>query len=151
MHEETSDIWRDYCTFLNCLCLALEHLTLPEKRNADHEKNIENPQLYNLLVPLRMEMQQCPEKNWSIQVLCQRIHVSRSYLQRMYKTYFGKSIFEELINFRIQKAKELLRDTELLISEVAVSSGYGSYAHFANQFKSQEGITPSEYREKFGS
>lgn len=141
----------EYCTFLNCLCLALENLTLHGKRNTDREKSVENPQLYNQLMLMRKEMQQCPEKNWSIQVLCQRTHVSRSYLQRMYKTYFDKSIFEELIDFRMQKAKELLRDTELSISEIAVSSGYSSYAHFANQFKAQEGITPSGYREKFGT
>ena len=138
----------EYCTFLNCLCLALEHLTLPGKRDTDREKSIENPQLFEALVPLREEMQQHPEKDWSIQVLCQHTHISRSYLQRMYKTYFGKSIFEELIDFRMQKAKALLRDTELSISEVAAACGYGSYSHFANQFKSQEGITPSGYREK---
>lgn len=138
----------EYCTFLNCLCLALEHLTLPGKRDTDREKSIENPQLFEALVPLREEMQQHPEKDWSIQGLCQHTHISRSYLQRMYKTYFGKSIFEELIDFRMQKAKALLRDTELSISEVAAACGYGSYSHFANQFKAQEGITPSGYREK---
>lgn len=62
----------------------------------------------------------------------------------MYKTYFDKSIFEEMIDFRMQKAKKLLRETELSITEIAISSGYGSYAHFANQFKAQEGITPSK-------
>ena len=138
----------EYCTFLSCFCLALEHLTFLKKKNINHEKSIENPQLYNLLVPLREEMQQHPEKDWSIQVLCQHTHISRSYLQRMYKIYFNKSIFEELIDFRLQKAKELLRNTELSISNIAVQCGYRSYAHFANQFKAQEGVTPSAYREQ---
>lgn len=91
-------------------------------------------------------MQQHPESNWNVQKLCERTHVSRSYLQRMYKRYFGKSIFGELIDFRLQKAKELLSCTEYLISQIAELCGYETYAHFAVQFKAQEGITPSTFR-----
>ena len=64
----------------------------------------------------------------------------------MYKRYFGKSVFEELIDFRLQKAKDLLCSTEFPISQIAELCGYETYAHFAKQFKAQEGVTPSEYR-----
>ncbi|MBP3267420.1 MAG: helix-turn-helix transcriptional regulator, partial [Ruminococcus sp.] len=72
------------------------------------------------------------------------------YLQRMYKKYFGKSIFEELIQFRLKKAKELLSSTDFTISQIAEMCGYATYAHFAKQFKACEGVTLSEYRKKFG-
>ena len=94
-------------------------------------------------------MQQHPEADWSVQELCGHTHVSRSYLQRMYKKYFGKSIVEELIDFRLQKAKELISSTDLTMSHIAELCGYASYAHFAKQFKVNEGMTLSEYRQRY--
>ena len=93
-------------------------------------------------------MQQHPEIDWKISELCRRTHISRSYLQRMYKRYFSKSIFEELIDFRVQKAKELLANTDHTIAAVADLCGYASYTHFAKQFRSLEGIAPSEYQKQ---
>ena len=139
----------EYCTWISYLCLALEQLAEKRKlrpQNADDRKEPENPQLYRQLLRIREEMQQHPESDWNVQKLCERTHISRSYLQRMYKRYFGKSVFEELIDFRLQKAKELLASTEYPISQIAELCGYETYAHFAKQFKAQEGVTPSEYR-----
>ena len=139
----------EYCTLISYLCLALDQLE--EKRrlrpqNEDGGKEPENPQLYRQLLLIREEMQQHPEADWNVQKLCERTHVSRSYLQRMYKRYFGKSIFGELIDFRLQKARALLSSTEYPISQIAELCGYETYAHFAKQFKAQEGVTPSEFR-----
>ena len=139
----------EYCTFINYLCLALDQLEEKTKlrmQNTGGMKGTENPQLYRQLIQIREEMLQHPEEDWNVQKLCARTHVSRSYLQRMYKRYFTKSIFEELIDFRLQKAKELLSSTEHPISQIAELCGYESYAHFAKQFKAREGVTPSEYR-----
>ena len=139
----------EYCTLISYLCLALDQLE--EKRRLrpqrpDGGKEPENPQLYRQLLLIREEMQQHPEADWNVQKLCERTHVSRSYLQRMYKRYFGKSIFGELIDFRLQKARALLSSTDYPISQIAELCGYETYAHFAKQFKAQEGVTPSEFR-----
>ena len=139
----------EYCTLISYLCLALDQLEEKRKlmpQNADGRKKPENSQLYRQLLRIREEMQQHPELDWNVQKLCERTHISRSYLQRMYKRYFGKSVFEELIDFRLQKAKDLLCSTEFPISQIAELCGYETYAHFAKQFKAQEGVTPSEYR-----
>ena len=141
----------EYCTWISYLCLALEQLAEKRKlrpQNADDRKEPENPQLYRQLLRIREEMQQHPESDWNVQKLCERTHISRSYLQRMYKRYFGKSVFEELIDFRLQKAKDLLGSTEFPISQIAELCGYETYAHFAKQFKAQEGVTPSAFRNK---
>ena len=139
----------EYCTFISYLCLAFEQLTEKttlRSQNTGRAKEEENTQLYRQLVQIRTEMQQHPENDWSVAELCRRTHVSRSYLQRMYKSYFAKSIFEELIDFRLQKAMTLLHSTSRTISQIAEDCGYASYAHFAKQFKAQKGITPSAYR-----
>ena len=139
----------EYCTFISYLCLAFDQLEEKGKlkpQNADNMKGTENLQLYQQLLQIREEMQQHPEFDWNVQKLCERTNVSRSYLQRMYKRYYGKSIFEELIDFRLQKAKKLLSSTKYPISQIAELCGYETYAHFAKQFKTQEGISPSDYR-----
>ena len=142
----------EYCTLIGYLCLALDQLeerSVLRAQTGVSAKDVENPQLYQQLGQLREEMQQHPEADWSVQELCGHTHVSRSYLQRMYKKYFGKSIVEELIDFRLQKAKELISSTDLTMSHIAELCGYASYAHFAKQFKVNEGMTLSEYRQRF--
>ena len=93
-------------------------------------------------------MHDAPEKEWSIDGICKSINVSRSYLQRMYRHFFGRSIFEELISCRIEKAKRLLIKTSSSVSEIAELCGYASYNHFVRQFRSYENMTPTEYRKR---
>ncbi|MBR3630451.1 MAG: substrate-binding domain-containing protein [Oscillospiraceae bacterium] len=141
----------EYCTLISYINLALDQLQEKYRLRSQQSgrmQNVENPQLYRKLEQLREEMQQRPEEDWSVQVLCWKTNVSRSYLQRIYKRYFGKSIFEELIDFRLQKAKNLLETTDLSIARIAELCGYASYTHFAKQFKAHEGITLSMYREQ---
>ena len=49
---------------------------------------------------------------------------------------------------RMQKAKFLLKNEDLSISEIAFKVGFSSQAYFATVFKSKFAVTPSEYREK---
>ena len=138
-----------YCTLLSYLCLAFDQLEEKGRLRAQCPPSlpeVEDSPLYRGLAAIRDEMQQHPEADWSIAVLCDRTHVSRSYLQKMYKRYFDRSIFEDLIAFRLQRAKALLADTDLTLSEIAERCGYASYAHLAKQFKANEGVTLSAYR-----
>ena len=59
-----------------------------------------------------------------------------------------KSIFEELIQFRVELAKRLLRETDLSLSEITEQCGYSTESYFMKQFKSVTGITPTEYRKQ---
>ena len=141
----------EFCTFIAYLSLALERLEQCSKLrsvSAVSEDDTENPQLYRQLDQMRQEMKKRPENDWSVTEFCRRTNVSRNYLQKMYRQYFGMNIPEELILFRLEKAKELLSTTNLTISRIAELCGYASYSHFAKQFKASEGVTLSEYREK---
>ena len=44
---------------------------------------------------------------------------------------------------------KFISDTDLTMSQIAERCGYASYAHFAKQFKVNEGMTLSEYRQRF--
>ena len=103
--------------------------------------------LYEKLYNLRKELENYPEKNWTIDIMCNMLHISRSTLQKNYKAFFGKSIIDELIKFRITKAKQLLINTNYSLTKIAEICGYSSDTYLIKQFKRTEGITPKEYRE----
>ena len=66
-------------------------------------------------------------------------------LSRTFKKVTGKNFVEYVTELRMNKAKELLRDTQLKMNEVAEAVGY-KQSYFNRMFKKQEGLTPGEYR-----
>ena len=97
---------------------------------------------------LRRKLETSPEDYPNIDAICSSVNMSRSSLQKNYRECFGLSIYDELIHFRIEKAKRLLSDTSFSITEISVMCGYSSDSYFMKQFKKLTGFTPSEYRSK---
>ena len=108
---------------------------------------ISNPQFEKLCL-LRNRIKKNPELPWSISEIAESLYLSKSYLQKIYKSYFGKSIIEEMIQFRIENAKTLLSQTDMTVTEISRECGYSSYNYFVRQFRSSEGCSPSEYRDE---
>ena len=117
--------------------------------NYNISENSANPQFEKLCM-LRSRIMKNPENPWNISEIAESLYLSKSYLQKIYKSYFNKSIIEEMIQFRIEKAKELLTNTDMTVTEISKECGYSSYNYFVRQFKISEGISPSEYRTKNG-
>ncbi len=76
------------------------------------------------------------------------VNMNGSALCRHFKSKAGKSIFNYLLDYRIDYAKELLTSNDTLISEVAYSSGFSSIPNFNVQFKRVTGVSPSQYRQE---
>lgn len=75
-----------------------------------------------------------------------QIYVSQWHLSKLLNRYTGKSFSELLNNVRVERAKELLDDPALRISDVAEEVGFLDVAHFSRVFKKQTGISANEYR-----
>lgn len=71
-------------------------------------------------------------------------------ISKRLKRNFGLSFSEYLGRLRIDKAKDMLRRTQLSATEVAHRVGIRDQSHFSKLFKKFEGTTPSEYRERYG-
>lgn len=110
------------------------------------EKMQNSSRLIEKLCIIREKLRNNPQNEWSIDGISEEFHVSKSHLQKSYKSYFGSSIIDDLIHMRMNMAKNLLEETELSIREIAEKCGYSSYLYFTRQFKKFEGITPSAYR-----
>ena len=86
----------------------------------------------------------------SAQELSQRVYVTPQYLSRLFIRFLGCSVYEYLINYRIAKAKELLRFGDSLeIQQIALRVGFESSSHFIDMFKKRVGVTPYRFREQY--
>jgi len=80
--------------------------------------------------------------------LAEIVYLSPSYLSRLYKQSTGLSLTEYITNARLQRAKQLLRETPQKIHDVAAEVGFESPSYFTRFFKKMTNLTPQEYREQ---
>jgi len=83
----------------------------------------------------------------NLETIARRSYLSPNYFCEVFKAETGVTFTEYLIKVRLRKAKELLRTTDLTISEISDRVGYESIHYFSRLFKEREGISPREYRE----
>lgn len=71
---------------------------------------------------------------------------SDDYLGRIFKRSMGVSITAYITHIRLNHACRLLKNTQLSVAEIALSTGYSSTNYFCRSFKKQLGITPTDYQ-----
>ncbi|MBX3295944.1 MAG: helix-turn-helix transcriptional regulator [Acidobacteria bacterium] len=72
---------------------------------------------------------------------------SKFYLLRLFRRYYGQTPRQYLIEKRIEKAKELLRNGRS-VTEACFAVGYETPSSFATLFRRRSGVTPSEFRRR---
>ena len=82
----------------------------------------------------------------SIEIFAKTLNMSRSQLFRKIKALTGKSISSYIRSYRLNKAKILLLQTDLTISEIAFEVGYSDLSYFSSTFKEEFGQSPSSIR-----
>ncbi|MBQ8010954.1 MAG: substrate-binding domain-containing protein [Oscillospiraceae bacterium] len=100
---------------------------------------------YDDLAMLRNEIYQFPENDWSVTLCCQKLNISSSYFQRIYRNTFGVSCAHDIQKSKLDHAKKLLLNTTDTLQTIARKCGY-DYSHFMRTFKKEIGMTPTEYR-----
>jgi len=86
------------------------------------------------------------DRNLSLETMAAEVIVSPRYLPRAFKTAIGQSPHRYVLARRIERAKELLRSTDMPIVDVALASGFSSQSHLSNWFLREVGISPAAYR-----
>ena len=76
-------------------------------------------------------------------------HMSPNYLSSRFKKEVGSSFTEYLLDYRMGKARELLKEGAISCKEVAFKVGYGDYIQFTKMFKKHVGLSPKEYQVKY--
>jgi LacI family transcriptional regulator len=80
--------------------------------------------------------------------LLEQVHMARRTLHRRFRTVVGRSPYAEIQRVRMERAKAMLLDTQLSISEVASRCGFYSSEHLATLFRRATDTSPTAYRRK---
>ena len=93
-----------------------------------------------------MYLQGHTDENMSLDDLAKKFFMSKSYLTRVFRNVTGFSVVEYITYIRVQKAQQLLRDSDTSITEIAEICGFGNITYFEKVFKQMTGFSPGKYR-----
>lgn len=80
--------------------------------------------------------------------VAQAVYLNPEYLSRLFKKKTGISLHDFIIREKMERAKSMLRDTDIPISLVAIRIGYTNFSYFSQVFRRYAGMTPQEYRSR---
>lgn len=86
------------------------------------------------------------DEDLSLNVLASHVNFSPNHLSMVFSQQTGKTFIKYLTDFRMNKAKELLRCTGKRSSEISLEVGYKDPHYFSYLFKKTQGMTPTQYR-----
>ena len=93
------------------------------------EKNLSNPELSN-------------------EIIAGELKISEVYLRKLFANLLGTSPKQYILDMRIQKAKELLVESPLSVTDISRECGFSSVYHFCRAFKQRTATTPTQFAEK---
>ena len=77
-----------------------------------------------------------------------QFHLSEKYISRYFKEHFHITLSQYINHLRLEHARQLLQETTLPITEVAMQSGYENVSYFIRSFKKMYGMSPLKYRKR---
>jgi len=86
------------------------------------------------------------EQNISLEALAEMAGLSVHHFARAFKQSVGMPPHSYVLQRRIEHAQQMLRNTELSLSEIALSAGFSDQSHLARQFRRMTGVSPSVVR-----
>lgn len=90
------------------------------------DQNLQNPQLSNSYI-------------------ANQLHISEVYLRKLFANTLSVSVKKYILDKRIEKAKKLIREGTLTITDISERCGYSNVYYFSRGFKEKTGLTPTEY------
>jgi len=94
---------------------------------------------------VRFIREHASEPIWVPDVLA-KVAIPRRTLERRFRAALGRSMTEEIIRTRIERAKMLLRETNLIVAKIALQSGYTTVEQLYRAFQKKVGISPGVFR-----
>jgi transcriptional regulator GlxA family with amidase domain len=106
----------------------------------------QDPELLRRLLRAKDRMDVASHEEWPVERLAKVSSVSEAHFARSFKDAFGVPPHRYLLTRRIERAKALLRDTELSITDIAFQTGWKSLGTFGRIFRDITGENPGQLR-----
>lgn len=87
-------------------------------------------------------------ENVSCEQTAHHLRLNPDYLSRVFKRGTGLSLSDHIIAAKMEIARELLRKTDVSVSQIASHIGYTNFSHFSSIFRRTTGVPPREYRRR---
>jgi len=107
-----------------------------------------DPELLRRLLRAKDRMDVASEEEWPVRRLARVSGVSQAHFARSFRDAFGVPPHRYLLTRRIERAKALLRDTDLSITEIAFQTGWNSLGTFGRTFRDITAESPGELRQR---
>jgi transcriptional regulator GlxA family with amidase domain len=91
------------------------------------------------------------DKPLSVEFLAKKAGMSPRTFARRFREQTGTTPLQWLVTARVQRAKELLEESDILIDRIAMKAGFESPVTFRARFRSVVGLTPTAYRRRFST
>ena len=111
-----------------------------------NEKNNNNKPILNILKFIHKNY---ADVNLSLEEISKNIFLTPAHICVIFKDHTNTTVNKYITEYRLDKAKKLLQDPSIKMSDIASSVGYRDGNYFAKTFKKEIGYSPSEYRRKF--
>nr|WP_274381973.1 AraC family transcriptional regulator [Myxacorys almedinensis] len=78
--------------------------------------------------------------------LANQLSMSQFHFSNLFKQSLGITPYQDLLQQRIERAKQLLKEGDRFIMDIALLCGFNSHSHLSKQVRQLTGITPKQYR-----
>ena len=112
--------------------------------NENKSKEIQNQIIFKAVQYINQHY----KSDISLTEMAERYYMNPSYFGRLFKMHVKESFIDYLIKIRMQKATDLLENTNMKVLDVAKAVGYPDLNYFIRLFKRRMGETPGEYRKR---
>lgn len=106
----------------------------------------DNPPVETGILELTERISEEPGKNWTVEQMAAELHLSRSRFFHLFVATVAEPPMRYVIRARIGRARTLLKESGMRISEIAEALGYQDVYYFSRQFRKETGCPPSAFR-----
>ncbi len=135
---------KQYDAMVKLLSIFANHLSMVGNQVAVQRENSEQP----VIAKAKEFIRENQGEDLNLGLVAKAVNTSTFYFCKMFKKVTGLNFTDYLSRLRVEKAKNLLLNRNLRISEIAYEVGFQSLTHFNRVFKKIVGQAPTEYRSK---
>ena len=151
-----------HISFTKCCYENRVHLELMQNNDAIYRAGLkvltdydhafsENREICNHMEKARSYIREHLAEKLTLTIVAKAVHISSSYLSRVFTTLAGQSFCDYICDERMALARQLLNKTDDSIDEISNRCGFSSPNYFSMVFKKYMGQTPTAYRKNKGS